>query len=492
MSRIRVVSTFEGTYPYETGGVSTWADILIHKLKNVDFILLPIMMHPYIKLKFELPTNVTDIITVPLWGSEEPTEYIRDINFSEIYIGKLNTRESNIVEEFIPILRLLLAHIYKEENNLDKLGNALLEFHEYFHKNDYYETFRHESVWLTYKEFVLNHYSESEKQDLPSMYDLVEGLRFLYRFFISILPVLPDVDIYHSSGAAFCGLPCIIAKLKHGSKFLLTEHGVYLREQYLYASREQMPAQTKEFLMGMIDTVVRLNYHFADVITPVCNYNKRWELKNGASPEKIETVYNGIDTDIFRNYGNAANTRPTVVMVARIDQLKDIETYIRCAKKVADSIPSVLFKLYGPKIDEKYYDFCEDLVKELSLNQNFEFSGVTSNPAAAYNEGDVVMLTSISEAFPFVVIEAMACEKVVVSSDVGGTKEVLEGFGYVIKPKDVDGFSNAVIEVLNDKNMSLEMGVDARTSILNGFMIEDMVDSYDALYKRLYNANRKK
>ena len=194
----------------------------------------------------------------------------------------------------------------------------------------------------------------------------------------------------------------------------------------------------------------------------------------------------------FRNYGNESNSRPTVVMVARIDQLKDIETYIRCAKKVAESIPNVLFKLYGPKIDEKYYDFCEELVGSLSLNKNFEFSGVTSNPAAAYNEGDVVMLTSISEAFPFVVIEAMACEKVVVSSDVGGTKEVLEGFGYVIKPKDVDGFSTAVIKVLSDRDLSLEMGIEARTSILNGFMIEDMVDSYDSLYKRLYNATRKK
>ena len=61
MSRTRVVLTFEGTYPYETGGVSTWADILVNKLKNIDFTLLPIMMHPYIKLKFVLPANVTDI-----------------------------------------------------------------------------------------------------------------------------------------------------------------------------------------------------------------------------------------------------------------------------------------------------------------------------------------------------------------------------------------------------------------------------------------------
>lgn len=489
MSRIRVVLACEGTYPYATGGVSTWADILVNELKNIDFTLLPIMMHPYVKLKFDLPANVTDIITVPLWGSEEPTEYIRDIDFSNIYVAKLHTRESDAVEKFIPILDILLAHIFKHEDNIEKLGHSLLEFHNYFQTYDYYETFRHEKVWNSYKNYIINNFQDTKNQELPTMFDLVEGLRFLYRFFISVLPSVPHYEIYHSSGAAFCGLPCIIAKLKHGSKFLLTEHGIYLREQYLYASREQMPVQTKAFLMGMIETVVRLNYHFADFIAPVCNYNKRWELRHGAQASKIETIYNGIDTDIFKNLNFEPNSRPTAVMVARIDQLKDIETYIRCAKEVSLKIPNVLFKLYGPKIEEAYYKKCEDLVKELGISNNFEFSGSTNNPAAAYNEGDVVLLTSISEAFPFVVIEAMACEKVVVSSDVGGTKEVLDGFGYIVKPKDVKGFADAVIKVLSDKDVAIEMGIDARNYILNGFMIEDMVENYDALYKRLYSEN---
>ena len=489
MSRIKVVLTCEGTYPYATGGVSTWADILVNELKNIDFTLLPIIMHPYVKLKFELPENVTDIITVPLWGSEEPTEYIRDIDFSDIYIAKLNTRESETVRKFVPILKTLLSHIYKKENNMEKLGYAILEFHEYFQTYDYYETFRHEEVWNAYKEYVLENFDNENVDNQPSLFDLVEGLRFLYRFFISLLPSLPDQDIYHSSGAAFCGLPCILAKLKYGSKFLLTEHGIYLREQYLYSSREQMPAQTKAFLMGMIETVVNLNYHFADFIAPVCDYNKRWELRHGANSEKINTIYNGIDTDIFKNLNYEENKRPTVVMVARIDQLKDIETYVRCAKEVSLTYPEVLFKLYGPMIEEDYYNKCENLVKELNIEYNFEFSGSISNPVVAYNEGDVVMLTSISEAFPFVVIEAMACEKVVVSSDVGGTKEVLEGFGHIVKPKDVKGFSKAVVEVLNNKEISFERGIDARNHILNGFTIEDMVDNYGLLYKRLSDEN---
>lgn len=315
---------------------------------------------------------------------------------------------------------------------------------------------------------------------------MIEGLRFLYRFFITLLAPVEECDIYHSSAAAFCGLPCIIAKKKYGSKFVLTEHGIYAREQYLFASREGIPLRTKEFLLGLIKMIVKLNYHFADVISPVCDYNKRWELQWGASEDKLQTIYNGIDTFVFKNMQSKANERPTVVMVARIDQLKDIETYIKTCERVKEQIPNVLFKLYGPIVDKKYFEMCHALHKELNLQDNFEFSGLTNNPALAYNEGDVVMLTSISEAFPFVVIEAMACEKVVVSSDVGGTKEVLEGFGHVVRPKDIESFSKAVIEVLTNKQRSVEMGILAREHILNGFTINDMIENYQKLYKSLY------
>ena len=112
--------------------------------------------------------------------------------------------------------------------------------------------------------------------------------------------------------------------------------------------------------------------------------------------------------------------------------------------------------------------------------------GPTSNPAYAYNEADVVMLTSISEAFPFAVIEAMACEKVVVSSDVGGTKEVLEGYGFIVKPKDYEAFSKHVIYLLQNPQIAQEMGIRARRVIVEGFTTEDMVNNYWQMYKRLY------
>ena len=137
--------------------------------------------------------------------------------------------------------------------------------------------------------------------DIPTVLDMIEGLRYIFRFFITLLPSLPEAHIYHSSAAAFCGLPCIVAKKKFGSKFLLTEHGIYIREQYLAASRNQTAYRTKEFLMGLITTVSKLSYHFADIISPVCNYNSRWEIQWGVEKNKILTIYNGIDLNRYKN-----------------------------------------------------------------------------------------------------------------------------------------------------------------------------------------------
>ncbi len=487
MSRIKVVWTGEGTYPYVTGGVSTWADILMHELKNIDFVLIPIQMHPYVKLKFDIPPNVTDIINTPLWGTEEPIEYIRQIAFAKIYESKLKTSENDSLDVLNSIMILILDHIYRKKEDLDAVGDALYEFYEYFHIYDYYETFRNEKLWHIYKKYILQHYKD-ENDDIPTVFDMIEGLRYLYRFFISMLPTLPDAHIYHSSAAAFCGLPCIIAKKKFGSKFLLTEHGVYVREQYLAASRAQMPYRTKEFLMGLITLVSKLNFHFADIVSPVCNYNARWETKWGVDEAKIDTIYNGIDVNKFRKFEvKKEQNRPTVVMVARIDPLKDIQTYIKTAELVSKEMPDVLFKLYGPVNEKKYFKECEALVAKLGIEGNFTFAGLTSSPESAYNEGDVVMLTSISEAFPFVVLEAMACECVVISSDVGGTKEVLEGYGYVIKPKDYQEFADKVMYILKNPDIASDMGADARQRVLNGFTIEDMVDNYAKTYKDMYN-----
>ena len=73
--RLSVLLTTEGTYPYHRGGVSTWCHALTSQLSEVDFTILAVAMHPYLERGYDLTPNVRDVITVPLWGTEDPAEY---------------------------------------------------------------------------------------------------------------------------------------------------------------------------------------------------------------------------------------------------------------------------------------------------------------------------------------------------------------------------------------------------------------------------------
>src|SRR6266576_90589 len=72
---ISVLLTTEGTYPFYTGGVSTWCHRLTHELPNIDFTVLAVVTNPSPQSKYELAPNVRDVIKVPQWGLLQPAEY---------------------------------------------------------------------------------------------------------------------------------------------------------------------------------------------------------------------------------------------------------------------------------------------------------------------------------------------------------------------------------------------------------------------------------
>lgn len=484
--RLSVLLTTEGTYPYHHGGVSTWCDSLIRGLApSVDFTLLPIMMNPYISVKFDLPANVVGLINVPLWGTEEPAEFILEIPFSRVYVAKQRTTAFVISREFVPLVRRLTGIILAEKTDAQLAGETLYAMSRYFQEFDYNATFKSQLVWEAFCDEVLAHMAQRAPTAFPSVFELVEALRWLYRFLIPLNADPPRVDVTHSTAAAFCGLPCVIAKLRDGTPFLLTEHGVYIREQYLSVSRMKTSFVAKEFLLGLIVTVSRVNYHFADQISPVCHYNKRWEVAQGAAESKIKVIYNGVDPQVFVPFEGRRDQTAIVVSTTRIDPLKDIETLIRAAAHVYAENPAVRFLIYGSVPDRPYYQQCLDLRASLGLDQVVSFSGHTASPWEAYNEGDVIALTSISEAFPYSVIEAMACGRPVVASDVGGVREALEGCGILVRPREPEAFAESILNLLRDREMRFQIGQDARDRVLNAFTIDRCIDAYRASYEEL-------
>jgi glycosyltransferase involved in cell wall biosynthesis len=483
---MNVLLTTEGTYPFSGGGVSTWCDTLIRNTPEVRYTLLPLMMNPHVELKYAPPPNVRRVLEVPMWGIEEPAEFISDIPFASLYERKQRTPMAAIESEFLPAFRAFLDAVL--DAAADKLGAALLAMEDYFRDRDYGTTMKSRLVWDVFAARLEAHGRElaqthpAGERCIPSLFDLTECLRWLWHFLVVLNVRAPRVALTHTTAAAFCGIPCITAKLRHGTPMVLTEHGVYLREQNLFLSRFRRLFFAKHFLLSLITAVSRANYRFADVVAPVCHYNTRWEVAHGAPREKIEVIYNGVDPDRFTP-GPRPEGPPHVVATARIDRLKDTETFLRVAARVRETHPQVRFTIFGAVSDEKYYDECLALRRELGVDVTM--GAATKDVVSAYHVADVVLLTSISEAFPFSVIEAMSCGRTVVASDVGGVREALDGCGIVVRPRDVEQFAAALRRLLDDGPLRAKFAARARAKVIEQFRVDNSVAAYLDLYRRL-------
>lgn len=488
---LSVLMTTEGTYPYGAGGVSTWCDALLRHTPDVGYVLLPIMMNPHIESRFEPPPNVRKLVPVPLWGIEEPSEFTPGVPFSDLYQRKRRTSDAAVEAEFVPLLRRFLDCVNGGSDS-DGFGHVLVEMEDLFRRLDYNETMKSPATWETFvaemESFTRNIAAalppDARVHQQPTLFDLTESLRWLYRFLIVLTVRVPRVSVTHTTAAAFCGIPCITAKVRHGTPMIVTEHGVYLREQNLFLSRFRRLFFCKQFLLNLITAVVRANYFHADVVAPVCHYNTRWEVAHGTPRHKIRVVYNGVDPNHFTP-APKENATPHVVATARIDPLKGIETFLLVAARVHDTHPDVRFTIYGAVADREYYDRCVTLRHELGLDDVVTMGAEAHDVVAAYRDADVVLLTSISEAFPYSVIEAMACERAVVASDVGGVGEALEDCGVLVPPRDAGAFARAVRQLLDDPRKRAQLARNARQRVLEEFRLDGCIASYLDLYRSL-------
>lgn len=480
---LSVLLTTEGTYPFSQGGVSTWCDILVKRLKNVDYTVFGILMDPFVTQKFDL--GGTKLVRVPLWGTEEPSEHLETL-FSATYLAKQRTTDTIIEERFLPLFRALIEELITVEKNDFQFADVVVRLYDFFAEFDYKVCFKSELTWNAYKELIHEACERSNgKLDNPDVYCLIQSLGWVYRFFNIINTPVPRTTVAHASAAAFCGLPCIVAKLKYGTPFLLTEHGVYLREQYLSLSKRGYPSFLNTFLIRMIHSVTGACYTFADQISPVCEYNTRWERQVTGRHERIQVIYNGVDNTVFSRTREVEHDHPTVVMMARIDPIKDIFTLLRAAARVRERIPDVRFLLYGSVSVPEYHEECLELRRQLQLEETVEFCGHITNVVQGYESADIIVQSSISEAFPYSVVEAMFAGKAVVSTNVGGIAEALGDHGILTRPGDPEELADGITRLLENPALRSEMAADARERALSMFTIERSLEQYLKTYIKL-------
>jgi glycosyltransferase involved in cell wall biosynthesis len=181
-----------------------------------------------------------------------------------------------------------------------------------------------------------------------------------------------------------------------------------------------------------------------------------------------------------------------VGFVGRVSRIKDLRTAIKAIRIVKDRIPETKFLIIGPyEEDEKdYYEECLQLVEILNLKDTVEFLG-RQNVLDYYPTIDVLLLSSVSEGQPLVILEAMAAGIPVVSTDVGACREMLNDelgkSGYVVPPKDFDSLAKAIISLYEDRETYEKFSKNGKIVVSSKYRLDQMIRNYRNLYERVLN-----
>ncbi|CUR52259.1 putative glycosyl transferase group 1 [Nitrosotalea devaniterrae] len=468
-------------YPnFATGGVYTWTKTLIDSMPDYEFAVINQLSNPNSNGVYTIPKNVTNVIEVPIFGATRYEEFCK--RDGKLQKRILKTTRHVIQEKFIPLYRQFMACVLSDRCNTQILADVIIQLHDFLITYDAKKCLEHPLTWDIFIEQLNKEpiYSNMTFKESLTAFQLIQ--RNIQLFSIQV----PKVDVIHCSLAWLPSLVAVYAKKESNCPVIITEHGVAFRELLLYYNAYLFDEPSKIFWKVFSHNIVRVVYSIADVITPVCEANKNWEKSLGADPAKIKVIYNGVNTSRFKPMQvQRENSRPTVVTVARVDVFKDIVCLIQAIKYAKEMIPDIQCLIYGTSSDLDYSLRCIKTVKELQLEDHVKFMGGTKEPEKVYNAADIVAISSITEGFPFTIIEAMACGKAVIASDVGGVREALDGCGLLVRSRRPHELAQGMVKLLQDENLRHQLEAAAIKKVHDEFTLEKCVENFKKEYENL-------
>lgn len=213
--------------------------------------------------------------------------------------------------------------------------------------------------------------------------------------------------------------------------------------------------------------------------------------KKAAPPGHIVAMANGIDTDTFHFDATArAEARatlgigddvPVILAVGRLSLPKDYSNLLHAFAQVVTQVPESRLFIAGPG---PLRNDLQALVQQLRLVGKATLLGYQPDVSRLYSAADVYALSSAWEGMPLVILEAMACERVVVATDCGGVKSVLGDTGLLVPPQDAAALAAALLKALHRSSADRQaMGQAARQRVLGHYSLAATADRWLQLYR---------
>jgi len=492
---MKVCLIIEGSYPYITGGVSAWVHELITALPDVEFIIYAISPRTHQKIRYTLPPNAR-LEELALTAIEADGDPARDQKESGIKAQKdmrQAEEDRSAADEGSTSLRaaggirarnrriksILRAHISMLTGTDPDPAELIASIPEGY-------SLRRDAILNTQAWNFINNQNRKRNPLYPFADYFWAWKSAHYLIFKVLAHPAPEADIYHSVSTGFAGLAALAAKLRHHKPFILTEHGLYHKEREIEIRKADfVRGYQRDLWINLYNAIARLCYKSADLCTSLFSENRDYQLALGAAPERSIVIPNGIDVARFSVERHPKADSFSIGFVGRIVPIKDVKTFIVAAKLVLEKIPGAHFYLVGPEDEDPGYDReCRRLAEDLRIADHLEFTG-RADVRTYYEFLDVVVLTSIREGQPLVILEAFAAGIPCVSTNVGNVSELLEGDTRFIAPsKDAGKIASGIEYVHDHPDEMAELAKKNRARVIAEYEKKELISRYRNLYSR--------
>lgn len=274
-----------------------------------------------------------------------------------------------------------------------------------------------------------------------------------------------DIDIIHGHYLFPAGAVAVEVGREHNIKTYVTAHGSDMFELY----------KKQSFMRSPIKKVLR----DADGVFAVSNALRHEIIATGVTgiANKTKLSWNSVDINKFSSKindsfkkENKLEDKPIVLFVGNLIKRKNVDSLLD-AKKVSQSEYYLVIVGDGPQFKKLNKKVEEENIHDVI------FTGSRNDVENIIPSCDVLILPSFSESFGLVLIEALACGKPVIGSDVGGITEIInDDVGLLVNPNKISSIAKAIDTIIQDEGLRLVFSLNARN---RAFDFSEVTIPYD-------------
>jgi glycosyltransferase involved in cell wall biosynthesis len=264
---------------------------------------------------------------------------------------------------------------------------------------------------------------------------------------------------------------------------------------------DHVKALTKRTTLLTVGACARFSRWVPEWIVLCSEHSRKLYGEHGFAAEKMQVIPNGFDTTRFRPDAAARvevrkelgirPDAPVVGLVARYDPFKDHAGFCRAAALVAKARPDARFVMCGRGVDGGNRALVS-LIGALGIEDHCRLLGPRNDVPRVLAALDVLASSSVSEAFPLAVGEAMACGVPCVATDVGDSALMLGPAGRIVPAGDTLALAEGLNEVLGmDVAERARLGEIGRRRVREMFDLDAVTRRYEALYETLVRSPKR-